>query len=363
RGRLPQQQLLEPQNPVDVEMVRGLVEQQKLGLERERRGERGALLLAARHGRRLGVRHQAETVEKLGELVLLLNRAPIGERGLLLHQRNRQAVAPAQLAVVQPRLAGDDREERGLAGAVTADEAETLAAFQRERRAVEERQLPVREAAFDQGHQWHAGTQSVFGTPDGMRARRVSPPSPRLLLVIAPRLVLPLLPWLVVELQTVSDDGELDERAAVVVVGREAHGVAAHVERFHRIERLGQGFASRLRAGALERFDQDLGADVRLERRERVVLVAGLELDVVLVFRHYRKRALGRRRHDGRDDRALAVQAELLGERARARKGVARHRGAQAGFLRHADEIGGGLVQRGEDDNVGLAGRHLLDAG
>jgi hypothetical protein len=68
--------------------------------------------------------------------------------GLLLHQRDRQAVAPAQLAVVQRRVAGDDREERGLAGAVAADEAEALAALQGERRAVEERQLAVREAAF-----------------------------------------------------------------------------------------------------------------------------------------------------------------------------------------------------------------------
>ena len=52
------------------------------------------------------------------------------------------------------------REERGLAGAVAADEADALAALQGERRAVEERQLPVREAAFNQGQQWHAGSKT-----------------------------------------------------------------------------------------------------------------------------------------------------------------------------------------------------------
>src|SRR5580765_4823425 len=115
-----------------------------------------------------------------------------------------------------------------------------------------------------------AGPASCFRPPDGMRARWVSPPSPRLLLVIAPRLL--LLPRLVVELQPLSDHGELDERAAVVVVGREGHGVAAHVEGLHRVERLREGFAGRLRADALQGLDHDLGADVRLERGERVML-------------------------------------------------------------------------------------------
>src|SRR5262249_12011336 len=43
-----------------------------------------------------------------------------------------------------------------------------------------------------------SGSAPDLGAPEGLRARRVAPPSPRLLLVIAPRLVLPCflrLPW------------------------------------------------------------------------------------------------------------------------------------------------------------------------
>src|SRR3954471_15870500 len=222
--RLPQQQLLQAHNPVDVEVVRGLVEEQQIRLERESGRERGTLLLAARHGRGIELGGQPETVEELGELVLLLNRTPVGQRGLLLHQRDRQPIAPAQFAVVQRGVSGNDGEERRLAGAVAADEADALCALQRERGTVEERELPVREAAFEQGHQWHGGPGGVpaepapcfrpprwHAGPAGFPAEPASsfnycPPSGTSL----------LLPWsagspLVVELQSLSDDGELDE--------------------------------------------------------------------------------------------------------------------------------------------------------
>src|SRR4029077_8324132 len=111
------------------------------------RRKRGALSLAARHGRRVEVGLQAETVEELGELVLLWDRAPVGEGGLLLHQGDGQGGAPAPVAVPERGLAQDDGEERGLAGAVAADEADALPALQGERGAVEERQFAVGEAA------------------------------------------------------------------------------------------------------------------------------------------------------------------------------------------------------------------------
>jgi len=64
---------------------------------------------------------------------------------LLLDHRDAQAVADAQLAVVQRHAAGDGAEQRGLSGAVPADEADALARLHRERGAVEQRQLAVGE--------------------------------------------------------------------------------------------------------------------------------------------------------------------------------------------------------------------------
>jgi uncharacterized DUF497 family protein len=65
--------------------------------------------------------------------------------GLLLDQHDLQAVLLLQLAVVEREPATDDAEQRGLAGAVAADQADALAAVDRERGAVEERQLAVGE--------------------------------------------------------------------------------------------------------------------------------------------------------------------------------------------------------------------------
>jgi hypothetical protein len=63
----------------------------------------------------------------------LLQRGSQGKNRLLLDHRDAQAVPDAQLAVVQRHAAGDGAEQRGLAGAVPADQAEALARFHRQR--------------------------------------------------------------------------------------------------------------------------------------------------------------------------------------------------------------------------------------
>src|SRR5882672_3909192 len=98
---------------------------------------------------------------------------------------------------------------------------------------------------------------------------------------------------LVVEFQVVPEHRQLDERAAVVVGGREAHDVAAGVEALHAVERLHEALARQLRAGAAQRLDRRLGGDVGLERGEGQVLLAEVLLDRDLVFLHDRQRALG----------------------------------------------------------------------
>ena len=103
---------LEHDDAVDIEVVGRLVEEEEIGLERERRRERGALSLAARHGGGSKVRLQAEPMEELDDLVFRRDGFEVGRCRLLLDQRHAQAVAPAELAVVEGDLAGDHPEER-----------------------------------------------------------------------------------------------------------------------------------------------------------------------------------------------------------------------------------------------------------
>ena len=150
RVRRPGEQLLEPEDRVDVEMVRGLVEEEEIGLPHELARERDALLPPAgerRDGRpgRAALRHEREPRNVLvgrepGLPVLL---AGVRARGALEHRladrralaedRHLREIADAQAPLRGPRalvrrdLAREDREQRRLPGAVRADQADAVA--------------------------------------------------------------------------------------------------------------------------------------------------------------------------------------------------------------------------------------------
>ncbi len=178
RRGLLHEQGLEPGDAVDIQMVGRLVEQQELGLEREREGERRALHLPARGGGGIEVLVHLETVQVLGEarletpsfaIILKMSmdrrhgsqeqarvqRRRVQQLRLLLHQRHGKAVALFQFAVIERRRAGDDAEERGLAGAVAADQPDALARLHRERSTVEERQFAESELSVSESQERH----------------------------------------------------------------------------------------------------------------------------------------------------------------------------------------------------------------
>jgi ATPase subunit of ABC transporter with duplicated ATPase domains len=147
---------LERQDAVDVEVVGRLVEQEHVRFLRKGRRQRRALSLAARGARRIEIGLHAEAVEKLFQLVHWNSGTePEFQFGLLRHEHDAQALARLQLAVVERHRAGEHAEERALAGAIAADEADFLALFQREARAVEERQVPVGELGVGEGEERH----------------------------------------------------------------------------------------------------------------------------------------------------------------------------------------------------------------
>ena len=166
-------------------MVGRLVEQQHVGHGDERLRQRDALLGAAgqladraravevqlrQRGldallpvpgvERLDARLQGiEIVARRMRLVALAQLARFGdaladrvehrgagrEQRLLRHVADAQALRLLQQAVVELLEPGDDLEQRRLAGAVAADQADPLARFERQRGAVEQGDVAVRE--------------------------------------------------------------------------------------------------------------------------------------------------------------------------------------------------------------------------
>ena len=195
-----QQQLFEPLDAVDVEMVGRLVEQQQLGLEREASASAARLRSPPEScsRRALGIEIEAmqEFVQARAAIASGRGRrcrcsagmhaARRRQRQQAFAQRGRrgQLAAPAprtrcagrralQLAVVELQRARDHPQQRGLAGAVAADEADALAGLQREPCTVEQRLVAVGEMGIekcDEGHAghcrgWTRAAQSLYSPP------------------------------------------------------------------------------------------------------------------------------------------------------------------------------------------------------
>ena len=76
------------------------------------------------------------------------DRAGAVELGLLRHVADAQPLGLLQQAVVELLEAGDHLQQRRLAGAVSADQADALACLERERGAVEQGDVTVGEVGI-----------------------------------------------------------------------------------------------------------------------------------------------------------------------------------------------------------------------
>ena len=124
-------------------MVGRLVEQQDVGLGRQRAGNRGAAGLATRQVVRMLLAGEAEFAEQIGGAVMLVTLAHPGldvfEHGVeprhvgllrqIAHGGARLHEAVALVGFDEP---GGDLQQGRLAGAVAADEADALAGSDRE---------------------------------------------------------------------------------------------------------------------------------------------------------------------------------------------------------------------------------------
>ncbi|EWS54886.1 hypothetical protein X551_02314 [Methylibium sp. T29] len=176
-------------------MVGRLVEQQHVGRGDQRLRQRDALLRAARQRADLGVGRELQPLQRLGDallpgpavhrldagldrveiivrivrLVALAQRLHLGkadahrvehaglgvEHRLLRHQREPQALLQLQRAVVGLLEPGDDLQQRGLAGAVAADQADALTGLEREAGVVEQGDVAIGQVGVGEGQQGH----------------------------------------------------------------------------------------------------------------------------------------------------------------------------------------------------------------
>ena len=210
RAGILEQPRFEPRDRVDVEMVGRLVEDEDVRLGDERAGQQHAPAPAA--GQRVDghVARQAEAIEHhldalldppavpLVELVLqpaealegrgrgvvrdVVRRVVVGgdhvaqraealghdvehrlgggERHVLLEARDDDAGLPPDGAGIRRDRAGDDLEQRRLAGAVAADDGDPLPGVDLEGDAIEERQVTEGDGDGIQGEQGHCRRDS-----------------------------------------------------------------------------------------------------------------------------------------------------------------------------------------------------------
>ena len=220
---------LEPFEARHVEVVRGLVEQDQVGVARERPRQRGARDLAARKGGELpvevvvveaqaardgacvvapgvaagvlepplragiggecrpvvvAVRHRqlealqlalrGEQVGRAREDVLAQGQLAV-ERGPLVVQRDARPLLDHELPAFDRGLAGEHAEQRRLAGAVRAGQREPVPALQLERDAVEEEAAREFLAQVGGDHDGHA---PMVARPRSVTQRRSRPTVP-----------------------------------------------------------------------------------------------------------------------------------------------------------------------------------------
>src|SRR6185436_12729227 len=175
RRRALQQQFLQCRDAVDVEVIGRLIEQQQIGLQRQSESERRAFALAARRSLRSALGIDIESMQELGQtridtpaLTLIVQVVDAAARdqafaqrrrrrqlGLLLDEHDAQSILARHFAVIERNPVGQRLQQRGLARAVAADQADALALVDRQVGAIEQRMQAVGELGVAESDQRH----------------------------------------------------------------------------------------------------------------------------------------------------------------------------------------------------------------
>ena len=171
---------------LDVEMVGGLVQQQQVGLQRKGQRQRRPLVLSTRKPFGINLRVDTEAVQlgpqprlqrpvapfvplvhqpgrRAARQQALEERAGRRQHRLLLHQHDAQAVAHHCTPVIKLDAAGNDVEQAGLAGAVTANQPKPLAGGEGEGCPIQQGLGTKGQAGIDQAEEDTHGRDLVAG--------------------------------------------------------------------------------------------------------------------------------------------------------------------------------------------------------
>src|SRR5882724_7153623 len=144
---------------------------------------------------------------------------------------------------------------------------------------------------------------------------------------------------------------------AFVLFRAKRHRQAANVELSGVLDDLDEAVAGRARPGLVQRRDREAPDQIALERHELRLGLGVRGLDRRLVVGDHGQRGVPRERHDLRHDHALAVRAQLLGERGRPdERDIDEHR-VELDLAGELDELGDRLV--GPDHHHGFRLRAL----
>ena len=86
------------------------------------------------------------------------DRRRAGGLGILHEPRGAQSGRPPHCASVGRELAGQDLQERRLAGAISADDGDALTGLDEQAGMIEERYMAERGRHTFEGNQWHGVT-------------------------------------------------------------------------------------------------------------------------------------------------------------------------------------------------------------
>jgi hypothetical protein len=170
------QPLLQELDGIEVEMVGGLVEDQRLVLPAQQAGQRHPLGLATGQfvGATVDQRSHTQPVEHRLALPAAAHRvahAALGQHGLLCEKADARTAPPTHLAGFGVGFATQEAQQRALAAAVDADHTDAVTVAERERDVVEQRAVGARglqAGGVDQDH----GAASLPGSaPSALRAK------------------------------------------------------------------------------------------------------------------------------------------------------------------------------------------------
>jgi len=175
------QEILQPPDAVQVQMIRGLVQKEEVGIGGQGTSEQGSTFLSTREGGERLVagepKNGTEAFDSLGGLRIvldfrthqILDGPPKPTRNLLREESHPETWRPDDEAIIRFEGPSQNIQEGGLSLPVSTHESDPLALFDHEVRPIQKGALPKKSVEVLTTDQSHGGSLLVkkFSSPWG----------------------------------------------------------------------------------------------------------------------------------------------------------------------------------------------------